>query len=40
MIKVVAVVLIICAAAVFVGTLVAVGIAIKRMDEFLEDTEE
>ena len=40
MIKVVAVVIGICAAAVFVGTLIAVGVAIKRMDEFLEDTEE
>lgn len=38
--KIVALVVIICAAAVFVGTLVAVGVAIKRMDEFLEDTEE
>lgn len=38
--KIVALVVIICAAAVFVGTLVAVGVAIKRMDEFLEDVEE
>lgn len=38
--KIVALVVIICAAAVFVGTLVAVGVAIKRMDEFLEDSEE
>lgn len=38
--KIVALVVIICAAAVFVGTLVAVGVAIKRMDEFLENTEE
>lgn len=37
--KIVALVVIICAA-VFVGTLVAVGVAIKRMDEFLEDVEE
>jgi len=39
-VKIVALVVIICAAAVFVGTLVAAGVAIKRMDEFLEDTEE
>ena len=38
--KIVALVVIICAAAVFVGTLVAVGVAIKRIDEFLEDVEE
>ena len=38
--KIVALVVIICAAAVFVGTLVAVGVAIKRMDEFLEDSGE
>lgn len=31
---------IVAAAAVFVGTLIAVGVAIKRMDEFLEDAEE
>lgn len=38
--KIVALVVIICAAAVFVGTLVAVGVAIKQMDEFLEDSGE
>ena len=38
--KIVALVIIICAAAVLVGTLVAVGVAIKQMDEFLEDSGE
>lgn len=38
--KIVALVVIICAAAVLVGTLVAVGVAIKQMDEFLEDSGE
>ena len=36
----VAIVIGIVAAAIFVGILVAAGMAIKQMDEFLEDSEE
>ena len=36
----VAIVIGIVAVAVFVGILIAVGMAIKQMDEFLEDSEE
>ena len=36
----VAIVIGIVAAAVFVGILIAVGMAIKQMDEFLEDSGE
>lgn len=36
----VAILMVIVAVAVFVGILIAVGMAIKQMDEFLEDSEE
>lgn len=38
--KIVALVIGIVTAAVFAGILVAVGMAIKQMDEFLEDSGE
>ena len=35
-----AILMVIVAAAVFVGILIAAGMAIKQMDEFLEDSGE
>ena len=35
-----AILTVIVAAAAFAGILIAAGMAIKQMDEFLEDTEE
>lgn len=36
----VAILTVIVAAAVFVGILIAAGVAIRKMDDFLEDKEE